>query len=180
MLTVDEVALKLRDKEVFSVFDLSEGFHHCPLTEQASWKCCFATPFGVYRYVVLPYGISNAPEVFQEQIETYFGNIPNVLCWFDDILVMGKNEKEHNEAVKKLIERAKEVGAVFNKDKLQYKQKEVKYIGQIFSKEGMKVDSERIESLLLLKSPKSKEDLQRIIGSFNYVRRYVPEMSELC
>lgn len=179
LLTLDEIAEKLQGKQLFSVFDLSEAFHCIPLTEESSWKCCFSTPFGVYRYLVLPYGLSNSPDLFQDQIEGYFGDIPDVITWFDDILIMGKTEQEHDETVSKVLKRAREINATFNKDKLQYKQKEVKYVGQIFSGKGMNIDKARVESLLKLQVPSSKEQLQKIIGSFNYVRRYVPEMAEL-
>lgn len=179
MPTLEEVASKLKNKKYFSVFDLSEGFHHMPLTEESSWKCCFATPFGVYRYVVLPFGLSNAPEEFQDAVEKYFGDIENVLIWMDDILVAGENKKKHDEAVSKVVQRAREVGVVFNKDKLQFCKTEVKYIGQIFDQNGMRIDPSRVETLQKLDPPNNKEELQRIIGSFNYVRKYVPKMAEL-
>lgn len=179
LLTVDEIACKVKGKKYFSVFDLSEGFHHVTLTESASWKCCFATPFGVYRYLVLPYGLSNSPDVFQDQIQNYFGDIPNVITWFDDLLVMGETEEAHDKTVREVIKRAKQIKAKFNKDKLQYKLKEIKYIGQIFSEKGMEMDKDRVKSLLSLEAPRNIAELRRIIGSFNYVRRYVPEMAEL-
>lgn len=64
--TLEKLAFKLNGKKYFSVLDLSEGFHHLSLDEKSSWKCCFSTPFGVYRYLVLPYGLMNAPELFQD------------------------------------------------------------------------------------------------------------------
>lgn len=176
--TIDELACKLNGKKFFSVLDLSEGFHHLRLKEEASWKCCFATPFGVYRYLVLPYGLMNAPELFQDVLESHFSDIKNVIVWADDILVTGNDSAEHDLALKNVINKAKKLGIVFNKDKLQYKQKQVKYVGQIFSENGMSIDTDRVESLLKLKSPKDKNQLKQIIGSFSYIRRYVPSMAE--
>jgi len=150
-----------------------------PLTEESSWKCCFATPFGVYRYTVLPFGISNAPEEFQDAVEKYFGDIDNVLVWMDDLLIAGSTKAIHDKTVDKVLQRAREIGVVFNKDKLQYCQKEVRYIGQIFDQEGMKIDPVRVEALQKLEPPNNRDELQRIIGSFNYVRKYVPQMAEL-
>lgn len=128
---LDDLALKLRGKKVFSVLDLTEGFHHLKLSEASSWKCCFATPFGVYRYMVLPYGLMNALELFQEVLEGHFGGIPNVIIWADDILVMRSSEKEHNVALVSVMDKAKQLGIVFNKDKFQFRQRQVKYVGQI-------------------------------------------------
>lgn len=175
--TIDEVCSKLSEKKFFTVFDLSEGYHHLALDEESSWKCCFSTPFGTYRYLVLPYGLSSSQDLFQEVVENNFGNIENVIVFHDDMIVSGKTKEEHDSAVNKIIERAKQSGAKFNKEKFQYSQKQVKFMGQIFSDKGMEIDPERALTLGKLESPKSKCELQRIIGSFNYVRRYVPNMA---
>lgn len=127
MPTLEDLSVKLGGKKFFSVLDLAEGFHHLSLSEKSSWKCCFATPFGVYRYVVLPYGLMNAPELFQDVIEGHFGTIPNVVVWADDILVMGSTERDHDNTLKEVIQKAKDLGIVFNKDKFQHKQTEVKF-----------------------------------------------------
>jgi hypothetical protein len=89
---------------------------------------------------------------------------------YDDMAV-GEIEDIHDQTVSKLMDRARTVNVKFNKDKLQYKQPEVNYVGQVFSAQGMKVDPDRIESL--------KKELQRVIGMFNFVISYFPNMSEL-
>ncbi|XP_043481820.1 uncharacterized protein LOC122510924 [Leptopilina heterotoma] len=162
-----------------SVFDLSEGYHHLVLTEESSWKCCFATPFGIFRFTVLPFGLSNSQDLFQEEVEKHFGDIENVQICHDDMIVSGKTKEEHDKAVLEIVTRARQVKAKFNKDKFQYCQDKVKFMGQIFSEIGMQIDPDRIESLCKLEIPKNKVELQRILGSFNYVRRYVKNMSSI-
>lgn len=105
--TLDDLATKLKGKKCFSVLDLSEGFHHLTLSEESSWKCCVATPFGVFRYLVLPYGLMNASELFQDVLESHFGDLSNVVVWADDILVMGNTIQDHDEALKNVIRKAK-------------------------------------------------------------------------
>ncbi|KAG5863613.1 hypothetical protein JTB14_033746 [Gonioctena quinquepunctata] len=101
-----------------------------------------------------------------------------VIC-HDDMIVHGKTRQEHDLAVAEVVKRATEFGAKFNKDKFQYCQSQVKFMGQIFSQNGMQIDSDKVESLCKLKTPTNRVELQRVIGSFNYVRRYVKNMSEL-
>lgn len=175
--TIDEVCSKLLGKKMFTVFDLSEGYHHLELDEESSWKCCFSTPFGTYRYLVLPYGLTNSQDLFQEAVEKSFSHIENVIVFHDDMIVSGATKEEHDIAVNKVVETAKQTGAKFNKEKFQYCQKQVKFMGQVFSDKGMEMDPERAMTLVKLERPKSKCELQRIIGSFNYVRRYVPNMA---
>ncbi|XP_059046445.1 uncharacterized protein LOC131842029 [Achroia grisella] len=177
--TLEDLSFKLQGKKFFSVLDLTEGFHHLSLSEESSWKCCFATPYGVYRYLVLPYGLMNAPELFQDVLESHFSELSNVIMWADDILVMGNTEKEHDLALQSVIQKAKKLGIVFNKNKFQYKQREVKYVGQVFNEYGMSLDQDRVESLVNLKEPSNRDELRQILGSFNYVRRYVPDMANI-
>ncbi|KAG5877221.1 hypothetical protein JTB14_036429 [Gonioctena quinquepunctata] len=178
-LNIEEVCSNLRDKNYFTVFDLSEGYHHLELNDESSWKCCFATPFGVYRFIVLPYGLANSQDLFQDEVEKHFSNVQNVVICHDDMIVHGKTRQEHDLAVAEVVKRATEVGAKFNEDKFQYCQSQVKFMGQIFSRNGMQIDSDKVESLCKLKTPTNRVELQRVIGSFNYVRRYVKNMSEL-
>lgn len=178
-VNIEEVCSNLRGNNYFTVFDLSEGYHHIELNDESSWKCCFATPFGVYRFIVLPYGLSNSQDIFQEEVEKHFSDLQNVIIVHDDMILYGQTKQEHDLAVAEVVKRAKEVGARFNKDKLQYCQSQVKFMGQIFSQLGMQIDPDRVESLCKLKAPTTKVELQRVIGSFNYVRRYVKNMSDL-
>lgn len=98
-LNIEEVCSSLVGKKLFTVFDLAEGYHHLELNEESSWKCCFATPFGIYRFIVLPYGLSNSQDLFQEEVERYFAGIKNVLICHDDMICSGVNKEEHDIAV---------------------------------------------------------------------------------
>ncbi|XP_072375199.1 uncharacterized protein [Diabrotica undecimpunctata] len=176
--SIEEICSKLLNKNVYSVFDLSESYHQLSIDENSSWKCCFSTHYGTYRFLVLPFGLSNSQDLFQEAVEKHFGDIKNIVVCHDDMIIAGASQDEHDQAVKELINRAKEVGARFNKEKIKFSKKEVKFMGQIFSHLGMKVDPERTDALCKLETPKIKLELQRIIGSVNYIRRYVKNMAE--
>ena len=103
------------------------------LDEGSSHLCTFNTPFDRYRFKRMPFGISSAPEVFQKKNEALFGDIDGVEVIFDDIIVAATNEKEHDETMLKLLERARQANVKFNSAKLQYKVSEVKYMGNIVS-----------------------------------------------
>ena len=99
MPTISEIAEKLQHNKFYSVFDLKEGYHHLELDEASSNLCCFATPYGTFKYVRFPYGLCCGSETFQGKMESIFGDIPNVMVYQDDILVYGKTEQEHDQAV---------------------------------------------------------------------------------
>ena len=75
--------------------------------------------------------------------------------------------------------KSKECGVKFNKNKLQFKVSQVKYLGHVFSEKGMEIDPDRVRAILAIKDPKSKEELKRIFGTINYVRSFIPNLSEL-
>lgn len=177
--SVSDISEKLSFKKYYTVLDLKESYYQVELDEPSSDLCCFSTPFGVYKFLRLPFGVSCASESFQKKNEESFKDIPNVLIYQDDILCAGETEEEHDKAVKQVLQRARELNIKFNKDKLQYKQNKVKYVGHIFCEKGMSVDGERIRALVSLAPPKNKKELQRHLGMFNFVRQFVPDMATI-
>lgn len=176
--TLEEIVAKLSNKSVFSVLDLSEGFYNIKLTDKSSDLCAFSTPFGCYKFLRLPFGLSVAPEIFQKYSEKTFGDIPGVVIYCDDLMICADNIKEHDKILKCVLERAKENNVRFNKRKFQYKLKEVKYFGHIFSKDGMKIDPDRVKAILNIKSPNNKKELQIFLGMINYLRNFVCKLAE--
>jgi len=96
--TLEQIKLNLSNKNIFTVLDLKDGFYHCELDDESQQLCCFSTPFGCYKFLRLPFGLSAAPEKFQQITTKYFGNIENVNVYFDDILIAGETIEEHDRA----------------------------------------------------------------------------------
>lgn len=138
----------------------------------------FNTPFGMYKFNRMPFGITIAPEFFQKVNSQNFADIPGVVIYFDDILIASDTLEEHDKILQAVIERAKKLNIRFNKEKIQFKQNHVKYLGHIFSQDGISADEDRIKSITDLKNPKNKKDLQKILGMINYLRKFIPNLSE--
>lgn len=84
---VEELVSKLCNKTVFTVLDLKDGFFQIELDEESTDLCTFSTPFGCYKFLRLPMGLSCAPEIFQKRNEANFSDIEGVLIYFDDLLI---------------------------------------------------------------------------------------------
>lgn len=175
--TVEELALKLKGKSMFTVLDLKEGFYHVPLDKESMKLCTFITPFGKYCFKRLPFGLNVSPEVFQRVNEKMFGDL-DIGIYFDDFIIATETEVEHDKILNEVLARARKYGVKFNDKKVQFKVKEVKYVGQIFSVDGVKPDPQYIEALLSIEIPKSKKELLRIMGMVNYLTKYLPKLSE--
>lgn len=176
---LEEIVPKITNKRYFSVLDLSEGFYNIKLDESSSELCTFNSPFGCYKFNRLPFGLSVAPEIFQKYNENAFGDIPGVIIYCDDMLICAETESEHDAILARVFERAKLCNVRFNKNKFQYKLKQVKYFGHIFSADGMKIDPDRVEAILKIKSPNNKKELQIFLGMINYLRQFVPNLANI-
>jgi len=127
----EDIASRLSGKKVFSIVDEKDGFWQVRLDNESSYLCTFNNPFGRYRFKRMPFGISSAPEVFHEKNEDIFGDINGVEVIFDDIIIAASDDHEHDEIMRKLLQKAREANVKFNSAKLQYKVSEVKYMGNM-------------------------------------------------
>ena len=139
--TAEDVASRLSGKKLFSIVDEKDGFWQLRLDDESSHLCTFNTPYGRYRFKRMPFGISSAPEVFQNKNEAIFGDIDGVEVTLDDIIVAAQDDHEHDEIMRKLLQN--DANVKFNPAKLQYKVSEVKYMGNIVSESGLKPDAEK-------------------------------------
>ncbi|XP_034248250.1 uncharacterized protein K02A2.6-like [Thrips palmi] len=175
---VDNLSCQVKDMEVFTVLDLKEGFWHATLDDESSLLCAFATPHGIYRFLKMPFGLKCAPEIFQFMTETVFQGT-GAIVYFDDCLIAGKDYEDHDLKLQKVMEKAKEQNVRFNPGKIQYRQKEVKFLGHLWSKNKTKVDPERVRAIKAIKEPKTKTQLQKCLGIFNYLRKFIPQMATI-
>ncbi|GBN38584.1 Retrovirus-related Pol polyprotein from transposon 17.6 [Araneus ventricosus] len=127
----------------------------------------------------MPFGVASAPEIFQKRNQKLFGDIEGVEIYFDDIIVAGNDEASHDAIMSKVLERARSVNIKFNADKLQYRVSEVKYVGQIISKSGIKPDPDHIKAIVEMPTPKSKTEVRRLLGMINFLSKFIPNVSKV-
>lgn len=177
--TLDELISVLKGVKYFSVLDLKDGFWHVELDKNSQDLCTFATPFGNYKFIRMPFGIKSGPKVFQKMNFGIFGDILNVFIYMDDVLIIGKTKEEHDKALLAVLERARQKNVRFNIHKMKISVGKVKYLGHEFSEDKIEPDRERIKAIEQMGQPKSKKDLQKFLGVVNYVRSFITNLSEL-
>lgn len=179
MCTFEDISSKLSQMKYFSVLDLKDGYWQVKLSEKSKKLCAFATPFGIYRFKRLPFGIKTAPAVFQRLNSENFADIPNVIIYSDDILIFGKTRQEHDQALLRVLERAAQRNVRFNERKMKIAVTSVKYFGHIFTQNEIKPDPERLAAIEQMGTPTNKKDLQTFMGVINYLRPFNPNLSDL-
>ena len=167
MPAVDDVLPALANARVFSVCDLRNGFWHISLDEESSYLTTFATPFGRYRWLQMPFGISPAPEIFQSRLEAALSGLDGVKAIVDDLLVYGEGEtleqavEQQNARLLALLQRCRGKGIRLQPEKFRFQVQEVKYCGHIFTMGGLKPDPEKIRAITSMAHPETKQEMRR-------------------
>ena len=143
--TFTEISTQLGGARLFIILDQKDSYWQVELDEDSSLLCCFNTPFGRYRFVRMPFGITSASEVLQKWTYKTFGDIPNVHIVAYDMLIAMKIEAEHENTLRKVMERARGRCVKFNMKKTQLKKSEV---GKMISADGMRPDDAKIKAIV--------------------------------
>ena len=163
--------------KVPSVVDMSKCYWHQKLTEESSFLCVFNSPFGRYLFKRMPFAISCASKLAQKMFEKHFGDISGALPILDDIIIGSKDEQEHDFILRKVLTRARERNIKFNRDKIQFRVSQVKYVGEVVSELGFSPCPEKISAIHNMPTSSCKQDQQRLLGMINYLAKYIPNMS---
>lgn len=177
--STETISSKLNGKTIFTVIDMSNCYWHKKLDEDSSYLCTFNTPFGRWKFNRMPFGVCSSADVAQRMVDDNFGDIPDVLAVHDDIIIAGKTLQEHDKALQLVLQRARERNIKFNREKVQLRVNQVKYLGNIVSADGFKPDPDKIKAITEMPKPESKQELQRLLGMVNYLSQYIPNMSEI-
>ena len=129
----------------------------------------------------MPFSATVADYVFQRKLDQCFGHLQNVIVIADDIMVVGKqpNHKDHNLALTKLLNTARQCNVCLNYDKLQYKQKEVDFFGETNMVDGQKPAQSKIKAIQEMPILQCKKQVQSFIGMINYLSKFSAQLSEL-
>ena len=119
----------LADARVFTKVDLASDFWHLELDGESSMLTTFATLYGRYRWLRLPFGLSVSSEIFQKRLHQELQGLPGVKCIADDVLIHGTNEADHDSNLDGFMRRCQQKGIKLNTEKLEYKCKEVQFMG---------------------------------------------------
>jgi len=115
-------------------------------------------------------------DVFQLAVDETFGDIPNVYCIAEDVLIAARTREEHDVVVNGVIQRCRDSGFRLNPKKAKILLKQINYFGHTLTKEGLKPDAKKIQGTTRLAVPRNKQELQSLLGMFNYLGKFVPNL----
>ena len=186
MPTLSDILPKITNAKVFTVLDAKEGFWQIKLDEESSLLTTFWTPHGRYRWLRMPFGISSAPEEFQRRQHEVLEGLEGAEAIADDILVYGSGESmedaitDHDKKLCAVLERARQVGLKLNKEKMKFRQSEIKYMGEILTSSGARPDPDKVKAITEMPRPENVKAVQRYVGLVTYLSKFCPHLSETC
>ena len=175
--TVESVLAQMAGAKVFSKLDANSGFHQIKLSEESKPLTTFITPFGRYCYNRLPFGINSGPEHFQMQIHQVLENQSGVACIMDDMVVYGKDVKEHDERLNQVLDRLSKANITLNKEKCEFRKSEIYCLGQIIGKNGVKPDPDKVSAVVNMEAPQNVSELRRFLGMVNQLGKFLPNLA---
>lgn len=179
MRTIEEIATRIKNSRFFTKLDCKKGFWQIKVSERSQKLLTFATPWGRYSYRVLPFGLSSAPELFQQIMSDLLSDLDQVEVSMDDILIHAKT-REHLKVIQdEVITRLRHSGLTLNDDKCEYGKERIKFLGHILTSMGLEADPEKVTAIDSLKMPTNKVELQRFLGMITYLAKFIPRMSTI-
>jgi hypothetical protein len=177
----DMLINKIQGANIFSKFDLKSGFWQIRLHPDSIPWCAFTTPYGHYDWLVMSFGIKNAPSIFQRKMDTIFNNYYDFTCvYIDDILVFSKNHQEHRKHLSILFKIFIEEGLIISKKKMKLEQTKIDFLGLEIETNG-KIKLQPHIAQKLIEFPNDLSDtkkLQQFLGVLNYTRNFYKNLSQ--
>ena len=177
--TIDELILDLNGACHFSKLDLRQGYLQIPLAPESRYITTFSTHKGLKQYTRLIFGLSSAAEVFQHEIQKVLQGIQGAKNMSDDILVFGKTQTEHDEALKATFQRLREKGLTLNPNKCIYDKAHLDFYGYTFSAAGISADPHKVKEIQEVDAPQNAAEIRSLLGLTNYVSRFITDYATI-
>ena len=175
---IQSIYRKFAGNKIFSSLDLRHAYHHIQIRPEDRHKTAFITHKGLFEWNRMTFGFVNAPAAFQRAVNYIFRNLDYVIVYLDDILILSKTPEEHIEHLREVFKRLSEYDMKLRIDKCKFFQKQLKYLGFILNADGITPDPEYIKKVIDLHEPTDKPSLLRVIGMIQWLRRYIPRLSD--
>nr|GEX90540.1 putative reverse transcriptase domain-containing protein [Tanacetum cinerariifolium] len=168
-------SINFKGSSVYSKIDLRPGYHQLRVREEYIPKTAFRTRYGHYEFHVMPFSLTNAPAVFMNLMnrvcKPYLDKF--VIVYIDDILIYSKDEKEHKERLKVILELLKKEELYAKFSKCEFWIPKVQFLSHVIDSQGIHVDPAKIESVKDWASPKSPTEIRQFLGLAGYYRRFI-------
>lgn len=178
---VGEVLSRLGGNKFFTVIDLKSGFHQIPLREEDIEKTAFSVNNGKFEFTRLPFGLKNAPSIFQRALDDILRDFIGKTCYvyIDDIIIFSKDEQSHFRDLEEIFKTLDSANMKVQLDKCNFFKNEVEFLGFVVSDTGTRAIQKRVEAIVNIPYPKTLRQLRSYLGLCNYYRRFIKGYADM-
>lgn len=172
---INGVLAQLGNNKMFSVLDLKSGFHQIPLKESDVEKTAFSVNNGKYEFTRLPFGLKNAPSIFQRALDDILREHIGKICYIyiDDIIVFSPDAETHSKNLEKIFETLNNANIKCQLDKCEFYKNKVEFLGFVISDKGIETNPKKVEAIANYPCPKTVKELRAFLGLSGYYRRFI-------
>ncbi|GFU15630.1 hypothetical protein TNCV_3615491 [Trichonephila clavipes] len=175
---LNDFAHALHGKRIFSKIDIFKAFHQIPIAECDIPKTAVTTPWGLYEYTHLCFGLVNAPQTFMRFMHAVLRGLPFCFVYLDDILCYSENAEEHRSHLRTIFNRLRSNGLKLNISKCVFGVTELIFLGHLITPDGIKPLPDKVQAVLDYKQPETVGSLRKFLGLLNFYRRFLPKAAE--
>ncbi len=172
---INHLLLQLQRGKIFSKIDLRGAYNLVRVAEGHEWATAFRTKWGMFKWLVMPFGLSNAPACFQQFVNNIFWDMIDcrVLVYLDNILVYLQTQEEHDALVLRVLTHLRANKLYGKISKCEFDCAKVEFLGYVVSNRGLAMDQKKVKTILEWPIPKSVKEVESFLGFANFYRRFV-------
>ena len=177
--TFEALLSNISEGKKFTKLGPSQAYHQLKLNPESRKYTTINTPYGLYEYKRLVYGVNSAVSIFQRTIGNVLKGLPGCCVHIDGILVTGETDEIHLESLHRVLQNIKDCSLKLKRDKFHFMLGEVIYLGMSVSEAGISSTKEKVQAIKDADRPANVSELQSFIGSANFLHKFVPGFAEI-